>query len=185
MTHPQVVSRYIATEVELHRIARIGPSSSASHLDIQISPLGVVPKKGRADQWRMIMDLSSPNGESVNDGISKEISSCQYTSVMVAAQRVLKVGKGALLAKMDIKQAYRNISVAPEDRHLLGFQWDDHIYVDLRLPFGLRSAHFIFSSVADALLWIMQKNGVTWGIHYLDDFLTIGSSQSHECHSNV
>lgn len=31
----------------------------------------------------------------------------------------------------------------------------------------------------------MQKNGVTWGIHYLDDFLTIGSPQSQECHSNV
>ena len=31
----------------------------------------------------------------------------------------------------------------------------------------------------------MQKNGVTWEIHYLDDFLTIGSSQSQECHSNV
>ena len=113
------------------------------------------------------MDLSSPNGESVNDGISKEISSCQYTSVMVAAQRVLKVGKGALLAKMDIKQAYCNISVAPEDRHLLGFQWDDHIYVDLRLPFGLRSAPFIFSSVADALLGLCRKmvshgKSITW-----------------------
>ena len=31
----------------------------------------------------------------------------------------------------------------------------------------------------------MQKNGVTWRIHYLDDFLTIGSPQSQECHSNV
>ena len=131
------------------------------------------------------MDLSSPNGGSVNDGISRELSSCQYTSIMVAAQRVLKLGKEALLAKMDIKQAYRNISVAPENWHLLGFQWEDHTYVDTRLPFGLRSAPFIFSSVADALLWIIQKNGVTWGIHYLDDFLTIGSPQSQECHSNV
>ena len=67
------------------------------------------------------MDLSSPNGGNVNDGISRELSSCQYTSIMVAAQRVLKLGKGALLAKMNIKQAYCNISVAPEDWHLLGF----------------------------------------------------------------
>ena len=131
------------------------------------------------------MDLSSPSGESINDGISKEACSCQYTSVMVAAQKVLQAGKGALLAKMDLKQAYRHIPVAPEDRHLLGFQWEDKVYVDLKLPFGLRSAPFIFSSVADALLWIMLNNGVSWGIHYLDDFLTVGSPQSDECQTNT
>ena len=86
---------------------------------------------------------------------------------------------------MDIKQAYRNISVAPEDRYLLGFQWEGRTYVDMRLPFGLWSVPFIFSSIADALLWIMQKNGVMWGIHYLDDFLTITPPQSQECHNNV
>lgn len=188
LVHPQVVSNYIAKELELQRIALVGPAATTttiSQFNIQLSPLGVIPKKGRVDQWRMIMDLSSPNGGSINDGISRDSCSCQYTSVMVAAQKVLEVGKGALLAKMDIKQAYRNISVAPEDTHLLGFQWDDKIYVDLRLPFGLRSAPFIFSSVADALLWIMMQNGLSWGIHYLDDFLTIGTSQSSECYNNA
>ena len=82
------------------------------------------------------MDLSSPGGGSVNDGISKDACSCQYTSVMVAAQQVLQAGKGALLAKMDLKQAYRNIPVAPEDSHLLGFQWGcgaiwDHHWLQL------------------------------------------------------
>ncbi len=28
------------------------------------------------------------------------------------------------MAKMDVKQAYRNILVNPEDRHLLGINWD-------------------------------------------------------------
>ena len=60
--------------------------------------------------------------------------------------------KGGLLVKMDIKQAYHNISVAPEDRYLLGFQWEGRTYVDIRLPFGLQSVPFIFSSIADALL---------------------------------
>ena len=32
----------------------------------------------------------------------------------------LRVGQGALLAKLDIKAAYRNIPVHPGDRHLLG-----------------------------------------------------------------
>lgn len=51
------------------------------------------------------------------------------------------------MAKMDIKQAYRIVPVHPEDRRLLGMQWQDKVYVDKVLPFGLRSAPLIFSAV--------------------------------------
>ena len=53
------------------------------------------------------------------------------------------------MAKMDIQQAYRNIPVAPEDRHLLGMSWQGHVFVDRVLPFGLRSAPLLFSAIAD------------------------------------
>ena len=95
------------------------------------------------------------------------------------------LGKGALLAKMDIKQAYRNVPVAPEDRYLLGLIWDNKIYVDQVLPFGLRSAPLIFSTVADALLWMMKQRGMLWAIHYIDDFLTMGAPFSKECDKNM
>ena len=119
------------------------------------------------------MDLSSPHRHSVNDGIRKELCSFHYTSVDEAAEKMTLLGKGTLLEKMDIKQAYRNIPVAPEDRHLLGLHWDNKLYIDQVLPFGLRSAPLI-SAVADALLWIMKHKGTTWAIHYIDDFLTMG-----------
>ena len=64
--------------------------------------------------------------------------------------RVATLGPGALLAKMDIHQAYRNIPVALEDKHLLGLQWHNQVYVDQVLSFGLRSAPLIFSAIADA-----------------------------------
>ena len=120
------------------------------------------------------MDLSSPQGHSVNNGIQKELCIFHYTSISVAATQLLIAGTGAYLAKMDIKQAYRNIPVAPEDRHLLGIQWNDTVYIDQVLPFGLRFAPLIFSAIADALLWIMQQKGVSRAIHYIDDFLIIG-----------
>ena len=88
VAHPQVVSAYIAEELELWRIACVGLASSDAVIlsNIHISPLGVIPKKGHTNQWRMIMDLSSPSAwGGVNDGISKDACSCQYTSVMVAA----------------------------------------------------------------------------------------------------
>ena len=46
-------------------------------------------------------------------------------------QRVLSLGKGALLAKIDIESAFRNIPVHPDDRHLLGMRWNDELFIDL------------------------------------------------------
>ena len=101
-------------------------------------------------------------GHSVNDGIDKELSSLKYVSVDDVVAKVLGLGRGAELAKMDIKQAYRNMPVHPSDRYLLGMSWDGSLYVDATLPFGLRSAPLIFSVVADALEWTMKKKGVLW-----------------------
>ena len=67
--------------------------------------------------------------------------------------------KWTLMAKMDIKQAYRNIPVHPTDRYLIGMRWESRIFVDKTLPFGLRwSAPLLFSAVADALAWIMPRS---------------------------
>jgi len=130
----------------------------------------------------MIMDLSSPEDHSVNDDITKESCSFHYTSINEAAVQVLACGPGTLMAKMDVQQAYRNLPVAPEDRHLLGMTWESRLFVDRVLPFGLRSAPLLFSAIADALLY---NNGVSWSIHYLDDFFTCGAPDSPECLQNM
>ena len=49
------------------------------------------------------------------------------------------------MAKVDIKNAYRLLPVHPEDRLLLGMEWQGQVYVDTALPFGLRSAPKIFT----------------------------------------
>ena len=121
--HPELVSQYIQKEVSAGHLLRINPSEGALHCRIHTSPLGVIPKRGRLDQWRLIMDLSSPHGHSVNDGISVELCSLHYALVDDAVTQLGKLGHGALLAKMDIRQAYRNIPVAPPDRYLLGLRW--------------------------------------------------------------
>jgi hypothetical protein len=103
-------------------------------------------------------------------------------SVAIAAQRL---GRGALLAKLDIRSAYRLVPVHPQDRYLLGVEWEGRHYVDSALPFGLRSAPKIFTAVADALQWVMLDGGVSAVDHYLDDFITIGRPSSPECQQNL
>ena len=88
------------------------------------------------------------------------------------------------MAKMDIKQAYRNIPVHPDDRPLLGMLWEDKVYIDYALPFGLRSTPLIFTAVADAMQWIMERRGVAHLFHYIDDFITLGTPGSAECSRN-
>ena len=121
------------------------------------------------------MDLSFPFDHSVNDGIDKDEFSLQYCSVKHAIDLTVKTGKGALMGKVDIKSAYRIIPVHPSDRYLLGMRWRDKFYVDLALPFGLRSAPGIFNTVADLFEWILIHH---WSVedllHYLDDYFTLG-----------
>ena len=63
-------------------------------------------------------------------------------------------------------------------------EWNNHIYVDPMLPFGLRSAPKIFNAVADALNWYLHQAGIQHILHYLDDFIIItppGSPEGQEC----
>ncbi len=84
---------------------------------------------------------------------------CPAESVDEVAQQVARLGKGALMAKMNIKQAYRHIPIHPGDRQLLGMQWREKVLIDAALPFGLRLARLIFTAVADAAVWVMQQSG--------------------------
>ena len=179
--HPEVVDRYIEEEVAMGRLRVVGSSVLAQHLGIQCSPFGVIPKKNRPNAWRLIVDLSSPEGHSVNDGISKDLASVSYVSVDDVIACILSLGRGTLMAKRDIKQAYRNIPVHPHDQFLLGMMWRDTVFVDTRLPFGLRSAPLLFTVIADALLWMLQEKGVKWVFHYVDDFILLGRPDSGEC----
>ena len=174
---PQIVSDYLQTELKANRLVVLSPQQ-ASAARIHCSP-------NKPGKWRLIVDLSSPTGTSVNDGVDKDLCSLSYTSIDVIANRVLALGKGSLLAKMDIKQAYRMVPMYPEDRRLLGMQWQGAVYVDKTLPFGLRSAPIIFSAVADALQWMMRENGITFVEHYIDDFITVGKPKARECAMNA
>ena len=109
----------------------------------------------------------------------------KYITVDDAIERILDMGPGCQLAKLDVEHAYRNVPVHPDDQILLAMQWKGGIYIDTVLPFGLRSAPKIFSAIADALEWILLDQGVSLILHYLDDFLTMGKPNTTECQHNL
>ena len=181
---PQVVKDYLDKEVASGRLWEVG-SVEAAAMGVHCSPFGVIPKRGKPGKWRLIVDLSSPEGHSVNDGIPKELCSLGYMSVDDVVAQVLKLGKGSELAKVDVQQAYRNVPVHPGDRHLLGMEWQGRVFIDGALPFGLRSAPLLFTALGDAIQWSAEKEGVSWMGHYIDDFVTVGRPDSGECGRNL
>ncbi len=129
--------------------------------------------------------MSLPEGCSINDSIARELASLSYIRIQDVAKEILALGEGTLLAKIDVKSAYRIVPVHPDDRPLLGMSFEGKEYADATLPFGLRSAPKIFTALADALLWILKEHGVAFIMHYLDDFITLGPPGSQQCQTNL
>ncbi len=166
---PGAISRYIAEESTAGRMVGPLPNSIASH--IHCSSIGLLLKGSNSGKWRMIVDVSHPLLRSVNDGIGTDQCSLQYTSMDEALRFVQCLGPGTLLLKVGLKSAYRMVPVYPLDRYLLGMRWEGCLYVDMALPFGLRSAPILFTAVANAVGWALTKAGAPFLVHYLDDFL--------------
>ena len=117
----------------------------------------------------------------INDGIPKDLCSLHYINVDNVIRQIIALGRGALLAKADIKSAFRLLPVHPADRHLLGMLWNDELYIDTCLLFWVRSAPKLFNILADFLAWILQHQGVFPIFHYLDDFLIITPPVFNTC----
>lgn len=119
--------------------------------------------------------MAIDTGASVNDGIDKELSSLCYSSVDHLASLVAKLGRSSYLVKADQRGVPDGTS-APSGSVATG-AWEDKVYMDNVLPFGLRSAPKIFSAVADAAQWIMLAKGMGNLLHYLDDFIFTTASR--------
>ena len=74
---------------------------------MHVSRFGVIPKTHQPGKWRLITDLSHPQGHSINNGIPPHLCSLSYVTIDDIIWNILQLGKGTMLAKIDIK------SVAP------------------------------------------------------------------------
>ena len=158
-----------AINTELQRGHTSGPFADPPFTITHVSPLGAVPKPDGS--VRLILDLSSPRGSSVNDGIAPEDFACRYSKFDDAVDLVRHLGAGSFLGKLDIQHAFRLCPVRRDQWPLLCYRWEGSFFVDTRLPFGGRSSPFIFNTLANVLCWIfIVVGGVEFLIHYLDDY---------------
>ena len=98
---------------ELDRGHTSGPFKNPPFDITHCSPIGAVVKKD--DSCRLIMDLSQPRGGSINEYISKDDFSVQYTHFDTATDMVRAAGIRCLLSKVDIQHAFRLLPVRPSN----------------------------------------------------------------------
>ena len=96
--HATIVSDYLRQELEQGFV--LGPFNTQgfSSVVIQTSRIGVILKKHTQGKWRLIVDLSSLDGASVNDGIDPALCSLSYARVEWVAEKVTELGPGTQLA---------------------------------------------------------------------------------------
>ena len=108
---PTVVEEYLQTEVDCGRLA--GPYSQSELAAVHTSRVGIISKRHQPGKWWLIVDLSYPKGHSVNDGIRGSLCELHYIIIDDAIQKMVKLGPGSLLTKIDIQCAFRLLPIHP------------------------------------------------------------------------
>ena len=129
----------------------------------------------------MILDLSFPEGNSINDGIDKDIylgeeNKLILTSIDNLADRVMQLGAGCKLFKSDLARGYRQMYMCPGSIHWLGYVYNGQFYLDVTLSMGSRSSARCCQMVTSAVVFIYTKWGF-FAVNYLDD---LGAAEAAE-----
>ena len=176
-----VIADCIARELGKGRM--IDPLPTSWRPLLHVNRFGLIPKGHNNGKFRLITDHSLPHGASANDGISSDLVSLSYITVDGVAEIVQELGRGTLLAKMDIEVSYWLIQVHPQNHILQGMDW-----------YGLcRPLPSVWLTVSTKSI---QRSGgcivlvpsAGWhpvGRDYLDDFIIVAPPDSDECYRAV
>ena len=170
--HSEHVADYIQTEMQYGAI--YGPFAQTP-FPCHISPF-LTRDKPNSNKRRVILDLSFPSGNSVNDGVLKDkylgpYFDLKYPSVDHIVNSLKQLGPDALLYKIDISRAFRHLKIDPGDIDLLGLKHESY-FIDGTLRFGLRHGSVLFQRCSDAIRFIMSHTfGYANLYNYIDDLV--------------
>ena len=141
-----------------------------------IHALGAVPKPDGS--IRPITDCSRPEGISINNWMETTAKTFTYNSVDTVAKLV---HQGDYLCVVDIKNAYRSVSIHPSHRDFQGLRWTFEqgpvTMVNNRLCFGCKCGPYIFDSISNVIAEVAQSQMQGYVVNYLDDFVIVAESE--------
>ena len=171
--YPKQVQEYLDKEKEFG--ALLGPIDNITHSQYHCSPLLTRPKD--TDKRRVILNLSYPYGQSLNDHVQKNaFDSAPFILKFPSVDNITKDIRDTLgdtvLFKVDVARAFRNLRVDPADALKLDIKWNNAYYADLAIAFGWKHGSGCFQLLSDAIAHIMAKKGVKMH-RYIDDYIVV------------
>ena len=141
-----------------------------------IHSIGAVPKPDGGA--RPIIDCSRPNKKSVNN----YCSGIEETFTFKSVENVLALLQPHdFMAVIDIKSAYRAVSIHPNNKKYMGLRWEiqnKEVFIeDSRLCFGLSLGPMIFNSISNFVYSVLTDVYNLQAVNYLDDFLVLGHTK--------
>jgi hypothetical protein len=150
----------------------------------QLTPLTYKDEAG--GKVRPIRDYSAPHdGTSVNAHWPS-----RHFRMMGLHDAYALMRPHCYMAKVDIKGAFRTVSVRPDQQDVLSFNWPTagstrpRYIGDTRLPFGWTGSPEAFCRLTAAVRSMLVACGHKSIIVYVDDFLIIGASYA-ECKASL
>ena len=169
--YPDDIKAYL--DKKMQHDANLGPFDTIK--EMHIYPM-MTREKPNAPHRRVIIDLSFPQGQSVNTGIPKDhyldtLFVLKLPTVDTITDQIKVLGKGCMLYKVDISRVFRHVKLDPLEYDLLVL-CHDHYYIDTCLPFGYRNGSVLFQRLSDAVRHIMHQRQYDV-LNYIDDILGV------------
>ena len=149
----------------------LGPVDRVNCEDFHCLPLMSCPKD--EDCSRVIMDLSFPQGNALNDHVTKEhFDSTRFAlklpSIDGIVNDIISTGEDPVMFKVDVARAFRTLTV---DALKLGIKWNNKFYLDKSVAFGWISGTASFQLLSDSIGYFMRNH---CKLHcYIDDYVAV------------
>jgi len=133
-----------------------GPFDSPPWPNARLNPLMAVEQ---ANKVRPIMNMSAPPGRSTNDSIDEaRLPKLTMSTARDFSYSVLEAGRGALMWKFDLKDAFKNILISPPLWPTQGFTWLGKIFIDTVSVFGSKLAPADFDCLGETVAALALAN---------------------------
>ena len=179
VNHPSAIEKMEGVDKyfqeELGYDAIVGPFNSKPFEKLHISPLMARAKPDGGT--RVIVDLSWPCHCSVNSCVPTNFFAfiefqLKHPTIDNLICKIKEMGPTALMFKVDLQRAFRNLQMDPADYSVLGLRWRNQTYVDVATAFGFRQGRASCQLCTDAVTYLMRTQNV-WVMAYLDDIIGI------------
>lgn len=163
---------YLLVEMEYGTVIQLPPNPFDDWF--HLSPLMTAEKSNPQDR-RVIVDLSFPEGSSINEHVQKN---CLFgftmphklPSIQHAVSMIRDMDFQVKIACLDIQRAYRNLVSCPLGWPLLCITDGERNFLDIAMPFGTRLSSLYMQRAALIITRHLHSVGIN-AIFYLDDLL--------------